>query len=1104
MRLYRYPFLPFTIIVVVLVLFARCAADKRDTIFQKLDRSDTGVDFINEVNESEALNILNYMYLYNGGGVALGDFDNDNLLDIFFTSNQHFDKLFLNKGKMEFEDISSNAGVQGEEGTHKWKTGVTLVDINHDGWLDVYVCEIDSVAGFRGKNRLYVNNKDLTFSEKASEFGLDFSSLSQQAVFFDYDRDGDLDMYLVNQSVHSVASYKGIENRIKRAGKAGDKLLMNDHDKFVDVSESAGIYGSALGYGLSVGIGDLNNDQWPDIYVSNDFHENDYLYYNNKDGTFTENVIGSMGHVSTFSMGNDIADIDNDGWLDVLTLDMRPPGEPERKASTGPDNYQVYNYKLNFGFHYQYPRNMLQFNEGHLFGEKNEVQFSELGEISGVSSTDWSWGPLVADFDNDGLKDILVTNGIPRRPNDLDFIRFNEFASTSDSLSKMDLLRKMPTGIVPNTAFKNVGGREFLDVSSKWGFDSKSFSQGAASGDLDNDGDLDIVISNYNDYCEILRNSTSAEVGRSYLSVHLVGSQFNPQGIGVRVSVYAAGRTQVVEKYSTRGWLSSSSTDLFFGLGSKINIDSVIVNWGFKVQVIRSVQPDKTLTARYEDAKAPASLTSSPGLVENISEASGITFRHHENNFIDFSMERLIPKLLSREGPKVAVGDVNKDGLDDFYIGGARGQVGQLYLQEKSGIGKFERNLQPAFDNHIMSEDVGSVFADIDLDGDLDLYVVSGGGEPEKGNAVLDRLYVNNGRGKFGYDNKRLPQKMVNGSCVIAGDFNGDGAIDFFIGGRSVPTEYGMPGVSALYLNDRTGKFYDNSDYLGSGGRIGMVTDAAWLSEEKKLVVVGEWMPVTIYDFNEMPVRKSTVLESHGLWNCIHTDDLNNDGRVDLLLGNMGLNSILSASPKEPLEMYVSDLDGNSSYDPLITYYNQNTKWLFAGLDELTTQVPTIRRRYVSHTTFSKDEFLKIFPANVIESAKHNIVETLESAVMINSDSGFKISPLPREFQVSPIFAFESGYFDDDDLKDILAVGNFESNQPAIGKHDASYGQLAIGSSDNSFTPIRPMKSGFTIYGDSRDVALLKSKAGGSLILVSRNSAAPRLFKLLKDRDRTK
>ncbi len=977
---------------------------------------------------------------------------------------------------------------------------MTISDVNADGWLDIYVCQVSGYLQLSGKNRLYINNQDNTFTECAKEYGLDITGYSQHATFFDYDRDGDLDMYLLNHAIHSPESYQKAELRINRDSLAGDRLFQNDGNTFRDVSQEAGIFGGSMGYGLSVSVGDVNNDSWPDIYVCNDFHENDYLYYNNGDGTFKENIIGSMGHVSTSSMGLDIGDYNNDGWLDILTLDMKPADETIFKQSSGVDLYTTSQYKLSFGYHHQYTRNMLQLNAGHLFGE-NEAQFSEIGQLAKVDATDWSWSAFFADLDNDGSKDLFISNGIPARPNNLDYSNAttDEYRK-ADTISNLAMISLLPEGKLANKAYIN-RGLAFEEVGELWGLDFMGFSNGAVPVDLDNDGDLDIVINNLNQKARLFENQSREKKGNNFLKVKLKGSTNNPFGIGARISCETEAGTQILEFYPTKGWMSSVMDVLHFGLGTADRIQKLKVQWADgSFQEIHDVVANNTVVLKQVDSIQKDEIPEqgqSVTWIENVTEPSGITFSHRENFFIDFSVESLLPRLLSTEGPKIGVGDVNGDELDDFFIGGAMGQAGRLYIQQKDSEHYFSESDTSVFENHKYSEDVGAAFADVDNDGDLDLYVVSGGSEPDKSARVLDRLYLNDGSGKFSTTTEALPENRYNGSCIVPGDFNGDGNLDFFVGGRSTPHEYGVPGISRILINNGNGTFSDQtSGFLRANGRIGMVTDAAWSADTRELIVVGEWMPVTIYKYYTDSISIQTIPNSSGWWNTIHLDDLDNDGDMDLLVGNIRLNTNLSASPAEPLELYVWDYDLNLTLDPIISYYRQGQKWVYPGLDELAKQIVDAKRVYSTYASYASSTFSEIFPEEQLQASLHRQAQILASVWVENlGQNGFDVHALPMEAQFSPIYGFSTHDFNGDGHQDILTVGNFYGNQPSIGKCDASFGTFLKGVGRGNFEAVKHQESGFAVYGEARDIKILQSKHQQPLVIISRNNAETRLFR---------
>ena len=1083
--------------IIVLFICFSCVDNKNGTLFHNLSPEETGILFSNDIVETEDFNILEYLYMYNGGGISIGDINNDGLPDIFFTANQNEDRLYLNKGHLQFEDITGQAGVGGEVGDKNWTTGTTMVDINSDGWMDIYVCQVYGYKNLTGENKLYINNKDGTFTNKAREYGLEAKSYAQQSAFFDYDQDGDLDMFLLNFAVHTPDSYKSGALRSQRDQLSGDRLYRNDNSKFVDISEEAGIFGGAMGYGLALGIADINNDGFPDIYVSNDFHENDYLYYNQGDGTFKEDISASMGHTSTFSMGNDIGDINNDGWHDVITLDMKPADEKIFKTLVGVDPYDVYQLKVGFGYHDQYPRNMLQLNQGNLF--ENISSFSEVGEYYGISNTDWSWGALLADFDLDGNKDLFITNGIPHRPNDLDFIKYtsNENQKNND-FSNLDMISSIPEGSASNVAYKNTGIK-FEDKSKEWGLDLVGVSNGVAYVDLDNDGDLDLVINNLNGIASVYENTLSDKQESNYLKIKFSGTEKNIKGIGARIILEDSGLIQMQELNPTKGWLSSMDHSLLFGLGEKTKIAQLTVKWpDGKVQQLKDIPSNQTITLEYADSELPAPLqktSSDEKLFIDISHKSGIDFKHVENDFNDFYSEKLLPRMISREGPKIAVGDVNNDGLDDFYVGGGKNQEGHLYVQLLGQENQFQRVLSNDFFLDRASEDVGSVFIDVDSDGDLDLYVVSGGGEPFQDFTMADRLYLNDGRGNFTKSNTH-PQLDFNGSCVVAGDFNNDGIPDLFIGARSIPGSYGRYVQSRILLGNGNGQLFDfTAGIFGNHINLGMVTDAAWLPESKELVVVGEWMSVTILDFKDIPIVQKKLINTSGWWNTIHATDFDSDGDTDVFLGNFGLNSTLNASVSFPVNLYIKDFDNNQSIDPILSYFKKGVEYPFYGLDELAKQLVAVKKVYTTSESYANSTFSEVFPKEELVGAGRSQAFTFSSIYLENKNGGnFLENELPKELQFSPIYGFASGDFNGNGSVDVLAGGNFHANQINIGKLDASFGHLLRGNDGLSFNYVESMNSGFSVKGEIRDIKILNGLEGKMIILVARNNDTIQTF----------
>ncbi|MBI5915456.1 MAG: VCBS repeat-containing protein [Bacteroidetes bacterium] len=1097
------------------LLLTDCGSAGQKKLFTLLPPEKTGVDFSNDLTETDRFNIIKYLYFYDGAGVSVGDVNNDGLPDIFFTANQLSNRLFLNKGNFKFEDATRKAGLEDVgEGSNSWKTGTTMADVNADGWLDIYVNEVGFYKSVNGRNRLFINNKDGSFTEKAEEYGLAFKGFGQQASFFDYDLDGDLDLFLATHSVHSAESYAKADKRRVRDSMAGDRLYRNDGNSFQDVSEPAGIFGGPMGYALGLVTTDFNNDGWPDIFVTNDFHENDYLYLNNHDGTFTESSTTMLGHTSTFSMGADAADLNNDGLTDLMTLDMKPEDESVLKASVGADHYNLYQMKLDYGYYYQYPRNSLQLavfqsavgsEQLAVRNPKSEIRnpksdnphYQEIAEMAGVAATDWSWGTLLADLDNDGRKDIFITNGIWRRPNDLDYLNFASNEEVMRKATDQELAAKMPQGLVPNYAFQNLGGPlpAFKNRSADWGLDLTGSSQGSAYADFDNDGDLDLVVNNLNAPASMYRNNSEVFSKHNFLKIRLEGDAGNPFGVGAKVTVRTDDGSQVQEQSPVRGWLSSVDFVLNIGLGKNVTADEVKVTWpGGKVQTLTEVPANQTIALKFTDATEPAPAKSTtPQFFQPIEPAPPIF--HQENRFIDFNIEPLMPHKLSTGGPKIAVGDVNGDGHDDFYLCGAKAQAGLLAV----GRWPLAVGSQADFEEDFLCEDVDAVFFDADGDGDNDLFVVSGGAEYREGAEQLrSRLYLNDGQGHF-TKSTTTAWPAVNGACAVPADFNNDGALDLFLGSRSVPGSYGLPPKSFIFLNDGKGSFREaTAEICPTCGDLGMVTSAVWLPAERRLAVVGEWTGLSISDFgfrisegkNRNP--KSEIRNTQGWWNTLAAADMDGDGDLDLLAGNLGLNSNLTASPEQPLELFVKDFDGNGSTEPILTYFRQGRRYTVASKDEIVGQLQEMRKQYVGYAAFAKHTFEEIFDKNMLQGAVHRQAETFASTYFENlGDGNFKAVPLPPQAQVAPIHAFLPGDFDGDGKMDALAVGNFYGNQPFTGRSDALYGLLLKGDGAGNFTSV---ESGFFTTGECRDVKLLKSANGKQWVAVARNNDSVLFF----------
>lgn len=1096
--------------ILLLMGLGSCMKEKPAYLLEEMDSTHTGVSFVNKVGPIHGkLSIVDYLYYYNGGGVAAGDINNDGLTDLFFVSNTDSNKLYLNKGNFQFQDISAKAGI---EGFSEWKTGVTMADVNGDGLLDIYVCAVADYLGLEGSNELYINNGDLTFTERAADFDLDFSGFSTQSLFFDYDHDGDLDMYLLNHSVHTSRSYDKVIARLLPDKSAGDYLYRNDDGKYVDVSQAAGIYQAAMGYGLGVAVADLNNDGWEDIYVANDFHEDDYYYVNNKNGTFTEAGRKSFGHFSRFSMGCDIADVNNDGFQDIMTMDMHPESEVIEKSSIGEDPWDLYLYKLSYGYHYQFSRNCLQVNNA---GKK----FTDCGIMAGVSSTDWSWSTLLADINNDGYKDIFVTNGIVKRPTDLDYLKFSHEDSMlyAAELTKGQIelaIQRMPEGKVHNYVFEGSKDLIFRDRSDDWGLVVPNISNGAAYADLDNDGDLDLVTNNLNEPASILRNRASESIKNNYVSFTLKGGQKNAFGIGARVYVKTSAGFQMQQMVPTRGFLSSVEPRLSFGLGKATRVDTVVVAWNngrsqtlVNVEINRQHVLDQS-QATESDATMQLFAPGRP-MFEDITADVAIDYIHKENKHIDFYREALMPFMVSNEGPPIAVGDVNGDGAQDFYVGGAKHQSGSLFLQKKGG---FVRSIQKAFQVDSVYEDVNALFFDADNDGDLDLYVVTGGNEfygrmPQQ----FDRLYFNDGRGNFVRNLNALPPMYENKGCVKASDFDKDGDLDLFVGGRVTAYKYGKIPRSYLLVNDGRGVFTDGTDNHGRElAYAGMISDAAWLDIDSDgdddLVLAGDWMPLKLFRNEDGRLKeqanpvdeRSMIKRMNGFWQCIATGDFDGDGDLDVVAGNLGTNTKLMRNGNESiLKMYVKDFDHNGQAEQIVTYQRADGKfYTTASKDELGKQLPSIvNKKFRNYKAFAGRSVDEILPRPSLDSAAQLEVNQFQSVYLENTGNGsFIVTALPAAAQTSKIFAILPGDFDHDGQLDFIAGGNFFGGSAFQSTYDASLGVLMKGDGKGNFTPVSNGRSGLWIDGQARDMKSIQWR-DQIIYLISKNNARIQIIK---------
>ncbi|MFD2033197.1 VCBS repeat-containing protein [Belliella marina] len=1030
--------------IVGLVLFGLLSCSNKEEevkLFSLLPASQTGIDFRNELVSTEEMNILEYLYFYNGGGVAVGDVNNDGLVDIYFTSNQGENKLYLNKGDFRFEDITLAAGVTGDGG---WSTGVTMADVNGDGLLDIYVCQVGDYKGLSGKNKLYINNGDLTFTEQGAEFGVDFVGFSTHALFFDYDQDGDLDLYLLNHSIKKPEVFTHADTKFSiQDEKGGDKLyksmVSQGENRMVDTTEESGILSSSLGFGLGVGIGDVNGDGWLDIYVSNDFTEDDYLYINQADGTFKESLKDYISNTSRYSMGNDINDIDNDGLPDIFTTDMLPEDPEIWMKSIGEDKQEVYDIKKKFGYGDQYVRNHLQLNQGN-------QRFAEIGLLSNTFATDWSWSPLIFDMDNDGHKDIHITNGIVKRPNDLDFVQYSQSPNpnlTENEVQKR-LIEMLPTMKLSNYAFRNEGDLGFGDMSRTWGLDQLSYSSGSAYADLNNDGALDLIVNNINDQAFIYQNNTSEITGNNFIQVDLKGDGNNEFGIGAEVTVYS-GRGISHQLLSTsRGFQSGSSTTLTFGLGKRDKVDSLSVRWN---ATEREIFYGKEINERHtlEKGKGKSIVPDKIGKIEPYTLVElDIDWEHQENvEFDDMRREYLIPRKYSTEGPALAIGDVNNDGLEDFYLGGAKGQASALYLQQADGT--FEPRENPIFEKLSPGEDVVAEFIDLNGNGYLDLYVGSGGNESPQGHFHnFDRVYLNDGKGNLHFSPNSLPPLGENTSSIALHDVNGDGAPDIFVTSAVVTGNYGAKPYSYLLINDGKGSFKDETvKYFGRDFQTGMLQKASWIDVDgdgkKELVMVGEWSPVLVFKqkndltFYPFPIGKNAA--KAGLFNTVSS--FGENGNQHLLLGNLGLNSKLKASSEKPLWLYHHDFDGNDQEDPLIFQYMGDRLVPFASRDDLMKQVPSVKKKHASYVDYAQIKHPgDLFDSKQLNDAAKYQVENLQSGLLKkNASSGYDFVPFPIEGQFAPIKDFF--VWEKEGKTHILSVGGFYGFRNDLGRADA-------------------------------------------------------------------
>ncbi|MEY4538760.1 MAG: hypothetical protein RLZZ306_517 [Bacteroidota bacterium] len=1091
----------------ILLIISNC---KQETpLFELIDANDSGIHFINQITETDTLNPLRFEYIYNGAGVGVADFNNDGLTDVYFAGNQVSGELYLNKGDFRFENITEISKTQ----TELWCTGVSIVDINQDGWQDIYLSTINPIKGKSSPNLLFINqkaNKDgiPVFKEMASDVGLADSSYATQGAFLDYDRDGDLDMFQLTNALESF-SRNNLNNFAKDgSAKSTDRLYRNEGigsdglPHYVNVGKKAGIL--EHGWGLGVVVKDINQDGWLDIYVANDFQSNDLMYINQKNGTFKNQIADVLPHQSHNSMGVDMADINNDGLEEISVMDMMPDDNLRQKMMFGSINYDTYDQAIRQGYQPQFVRNMLQLNHG--MRSDGVPQFGDIGYLAGVNATDWSWSTLFADFDNDGFRDLLITNGYRKDVTNLDFISYRSESSilgvdSARSAVVKKAMEELEGVYKSNYLFKNNGDLTFTNKAKAWNLDKPSYTNGAAYADFDNDGDLDLVMNNINDKAFVFKNLSQENKGEkinNFLRINLQGNPGNLNGLGTKIKLYASGKLFYDDHTLQRGYKSTVEPTVHFGLGSISKTDSLEVIWlSGRKQVLKNILVNKTINLQEKNAVI---FTLKPiqndFIFKDITSDSLLTFLQKENNFVDFKSQPTIPHQLSKLGPGIAVADVNKDGLDDVYVTGALRENSYLFMQNQSG--KFSK-----IPFKKTQEELGCLFFDADTDGDEDLYVVSGGKESSfESSDYQDVIYLNNGKGDFSMAPKNtLPDTRSSGSCVTACDFDKDGDLDLFVGGRQLPTQYPLTPKSYLLRNDTKNKivkFTDITTQFGKGlSEVGMVTAALWTDTDndgfRDLMLVGEWMPITLFHNQKGKSLENIDIEnlkkSTGCWNSLSGGDFDNDGDIDYIAGNMGMNSKYKASPAEPVTMYGKDFDNNENIDPILTHYIQGKEYLASPRSTLGDQIVATKKLLTTYEKYGKMQFRDIFKDVDTDNAFTAKCESFASVIIENKGNNtFIIKPLPNICQVSPMFGTQILDVNQDGNLDILAVGNDFSPESLTGRYDASIGWYLQGDGKGNFKNINLKNSGFCVKGDAKSLAILKLKNGKPLILVGKNS----------------
>ena len=1089
---------PFQLFFIAFICGIYGCNQSDDKLFSKVSASASGINFKNTLIEDEEFNVLNYPYFYNGGGVAVGDINNDGLTDVFFTGNMVKNRLYLNKGNFEFEDITEKSSVADNQG---WCTGATMADVNADGWLDIYVCRSADADPLKRKNLLFINNHDNTFTEQAEKYGIGDNGYSTHAAFFDYDKDNDLDLVVIN---HSLKQYMtGLLDRpgirLQTKPEFSTHLYRNDNIWYTNVTDSAGITSNVLSFGLGVAVSDLNNDGWPDLYISNDFNEADYCFINQKNGTFKEMSREMFSYTSLFSMGNDAADINNDGWADIITLDMLPEGNYLQKMHNGSENFDKFQLLFNNGFFRQYSRNMLQLNRG-------DGTFDEVGQYMGVSNTDWSWAPLAADFDDDGNKDIFISNGYVKDYTDMDYIKYNvDMILEKDPVKQQEMMRsrmdKLPTIKIRNYIFRNNGDLKFTDETKAWGLHEPTIASGAAYADLDNDGDLDIITNNCNEIAGVYKNNLrQLNNGSNYLNVKLTGNGLNTFGIGSKVTLATTSGLQMQEMMPSRGFQSSVDYTLHFGIAAPDSVEQLKVIWSNGlVSTINSPGINKTLTVNINEATADTIQLDRQNKTL-FTFLDSLPFKHTENFYNDFTMQALLPQWFSRQGPAMAKGDINGDKLEDIFIGGAKGLPGVFFIQNKNGtFSKLESSSLIADKGY---EDITAAIFDADGDGDNDFFVGSGGYEFDPGDSLLqNRLYINNGKGIFTRNKNALPVDVINDNTVSVADFNNDGFPDLFNGGFCVPGKYPESSGSQLLLNNGKGNFTNHTDLrLPAFNTRNLVTAsaAADIDNDGKpdLIIAGHWMGIETWlnkanrferDTSFMPAGEQT-----GLYNVIVANDIDDDGDIDIIAGNQGLNNQFITSAAEPMEMHYADFDGNGTAEPVISYYIDHKQWPIYSRDDLMQQIPSFNKRFLYFSDYAKADMTGIF-GDQLKAALHYSASNMSSILLENTGKSFAVQHLPVQVQWYPIYSISVADVNDDGKKDLIIGGNQTYSRIKFGAYECGKGDVLVNKDDLRFDRLTPLNAGIRINGDVRNIIVI-----GKQVIFGINNKQPLLYTFQK------